>query len=178
LSGYSSLFLAIAKRNENVVKKLMEIYENDYKILKENGYNNESALLIAFGSDEIKFIEDGLSKFSTESDDVGKKKIMILMKETNEAPARVRIVSPKNNEGQEQYLEIVAKLYYNGTFDVNFLNMNGTTLFLVVASQGYIWVLEKLMEMGAQHDIMSREQTSPFEFACFNQHQIVNHRRI
>jgi uncharacterized protein len=170
LSGYSSLFLAISKRNENVVKKVMEIYENDYKILKENGYNNESAVLIAFGSDEIKFIEDKLSKFSTENDDEGKKKFMILMKETNESPARVRIVSPKNNEEQNQYLEIVAKLYDNGTFDVNFLNMNGTTLFLVAASQGYIWVLEKLMEMGAQHDITSREQTSPFEFACINQH--------
>lgn len=165
-SGYSSLFIALAKNNENILRKLMEIYENDFKVLKENGYTDKTAVLIAFGSNEIKFIEEKLSKFSSEKDEKAES-FLILTKETNESPANARIVTPKNEEEQNEFLKIVEKLYINGTFDVN-TNTNGVPLLLVAASQGLIWVMEKLLEMGARHDVINCQGKTPFELACMN----------
>jgi hypothetical protein len=43
---FSSLALAILQENENVARKLLEIYANDHKVLVENGYNNETGLCL------------------------------------------------------------------------------------------------------------------------------------
>lgn len=167
-NGYSAMFLAIAKDKENILRKLMEIYENDHKALVENGYKNDVAVLIAFGVGDNTFVNDKLSKFISESEDESEKKFLILMKETNEAVPQVKSVSPKNEDEQKTFLEIVERLHINGTFDVNTRNSNDDTLFLAAASQGQIWVLEKLIELGAEHDVPNKQLTSPLEFACIN----------
>ena len=143
----------------------MEIYGNDFKVLNENGYDSNSAVLIAFGQEEIKFVDENTSKFSTEKDE-NARKFMILMKEGNESPASLRILTPTNDEEQKVFLEIIKRLYKNGTFDANTASA-GESLFKAATSHGSIWVLEKLLEMGAKYDSASSKE-STFQFA----HQI------
>lgn len=165
-NGQSSLFLALAKNQENVIRRLMDIYENDYKVLAENGFNNKSAVLVAFGADDITFVDQKLSQISSETETENKNKFMILMKENNESVPRVKSLTPKTEDEQKVLLEIIEKLHKNGTFDVDISNTNGETLFLVAASQGLIWVLEKLLEFGARHDVSNLQNSAAFELAC------------
>lgn len=166
-NGHSSLFLALSNNIENVVRKLMTIYENDFKVLKEYGFTKESAVLIAFGPTDIAFVDEKLEKISSENESEAKSKILILMKETNESPAQVKLLTASHDEEQKTCLEIIERLHPNGTFDaIDVPNNNGETLFLVAAAQGYIWVLEKLLEFGSSHDIANKQKHTPFEAAC------------
>lgn len=167
-NGHSSLFLALARNKENIIKKLLDIYENDHRVLIENGFKEDTAVLIAFGAKDIVFAEEKLSKISSEVKDNDKNKFLILIKETNESASRVKSFSPKTEDEQKLLLEIIEKLHSNGTFDINTPNNNGDTLFLVAASQGLIWVLEKLLDFGARHNMLNKQLSSPFEFACIN----------
>lgn len=171
-NGLSTLFLAIAKKKEIVTRKLIEIYENDYKALVDNGYSNGVAVLVAFGCDDIKFTAEKLKKFPSEaSGDNGKKKFMVMMKETNEAsPTFVSLAPPKTDDEQKAFMAIVERLHKNGTFNVNAANSNGDSAFLVAAHQGLIWVLEKLLEFGASYDVGNKERT-PLVAACVG-HQL------
>lgn len=170
----SSLYLALTANKENVIKKLMEIYENDFKVLKEKGFDNDSGVLIAFKADEIAFVEEKLLRFSEkekESDGKPENKVLILMKETNEGPAYVKSLSWKTEEEQKVYFKIIEKLYKNGTFDASFCtSSNNDNLFMVAASKGLIWVLEKLLLFGARHDAINKQNQNAFLFACINNH--------
>lgn len=169
-NGQSALFLALARSKESVIKKLVEIYENDFKLLQEIGYNNDLAVLIAFGLDEIAFVEEKLSKFSTEGDNTDtKNKVIILMKETNESTSSAKLLTPKTDDDQKIYLEIIERLHNNGTFDVALPNSNDDSLLSVAASQGLTWVIEKLQEFGATgFTSPNKQKNSPFDFACIN----------
>ena len=166
--GQSSLFVAIAKKNETITKRLLEIYEKDFEVLKTNGYTNNTAVLIAFGADDVKFIDEKLAKLS--ADQSFDEKVLILMKETNESAARVVAIAPKSEEERKIFLEIVEKLHRNGTFDVDSKNNNGDTLFSVAAALGSIDLLEKLLEWGARHDEPDDNGSTPIFLACtYNQ---------
>ena len=161
--GQSSLFLAIAKKNETITKRLLEIYEKDFEVLKTNGYTNNTAVLIAFGADDVKFVDEKLAKLS--ADQSSDEKVLILIKETNESAARVVAIAPKSEEERKIFLEIVEKLHRNGTFDVDSKNHNDDTLFSVAAAFGSIDLLEKLLEWGARHDEPDNKGSTPFIIA-------------
>ena len=165
-NGQSSLFLALAGNKENVIKMLIETYEKDFKVLIENGYKKDTAVLIAFGAKDIEFVEEKLSKFSSEVNDDDKDKFLILMKEKNDSTSLVKTLMPKTEDEQKLLLEIIERLHVNGTFDIDIPDSNGNTLFAVAASQGLISVLEKLLELGARHDLPNYNKETPFEFAC------------
>ncbi|CRK95667.1 CLUMA_CG009125, isoform A [Clunio marinus] len=161
-NGFSSLYLAIAYNRENIIQKLIEIYENDHNFLVQSGYNADIAVLIAFGVDECKFVEDKLAQFTNEVED-GNKKFLILMKQSNEHDPTVKTISTKNDEEQKLFLNIVERLHGNGTFDVNILHL--------AAFQGMVWLIEKLIALGAQLEKSEFQEKSPFELACIN-HQL------
>lgn len=171
-NGHSALFLALAKNKENVVKKLMEIYENDFKSLKENGFNNDTGLLIAFKADEIAFVEKKLSLFAAEniveSENKSRNTLLIMMKETNESTASVKKLIWKSEEEHKICFDIIARLHKNGTFDSNLSSVQNDNLFHAAASKGFIWVLEKLLAYGARYDAPNKQSQTPFEFACTN----------
>ena len=162
--GQSSFFLAIAKQKTEVIKKLVEIYEKDFEVLKTNGYTNDTAVLIAFGANDVKFFEGKLAKLS--ADQSSDEKVLILIKETNESVARVASIAPKSEEDRKIFLQIVEKLHRNGTFDASTRNSNGETLFHVAASLGLIPILEKLLEWGARHDELNNQSSTPLMLAC------------
>lgn len=164
VTGMSPLFLAISRDKKNIVEKLLDIYESDFKVLKANGHTKDTGVLIAFGDDEIKFVERKLAKISAAGE--GDDGLLILMKETNESPARVVKLAAKTDDDKKIFLGIVERLYVNGTFDVDSKTYNGDTLFLAAASQGSIHVLEKLLEFEVRHDEPSNFGISPFELAC------------
>lgn len=163
-NGHSSLFLALARSKESVVRQLLEVYENDHKMLLATGYTNDVAVLVAFGSDEISFVERKIPKISTELDEDSTKNFMILMKPNNASTLRVEKISPKSDDEQKVFISIVERLHKNGTFDVNTFNSNRDTLFLVASSCGLIWALEKLLELGAQKTNIN----ASLELACAN----------
>ena len=166
-ANQSALFLAICHRYENVTSKLLKIYEEDYKILLENGYTQDSTVLFAFGKEDFYFVESEISKFSEKSSELGCK-IIILCKEKNELKSCVKLLNPKTEEDHLVVLRIIEKIYNNGSFDVNMKSFFGDTLFHVAAHQGYINVLEKLMALGAVFDQQNDNKFTPFYYACTN----------
>jgi ankyrin repeat protein len=163
----SSLFLAMDAKREIIIKKLIEIYEIDFKVLKTNGYDDEScSVLIAYGEQDKKFVEEKLKNI-TNTD--GDKKIFILFKQTNEVASDVKVIStPKNEDERRIYLEILERLHINGTFDINTGSIFGERLIHVAAYNGMISVIEKLVEIGAKYDTLTNQDESAFYFACIN----------
>lgn len=162
--GQSPLSLALSMNKEVVAKKLLDIYEADYNVLKENGWKKDEAVLIAFGADDIKFVEKRLANMSSDDES----RLLILLKENNEKPARVIFMSSSTDEEKKVFLEIVERIHAHGTFDVDSKDANGDTLFMMAAAQGMAAVLEKLLEFGVRHDEPNGCKTTPFEQACVN----------
>lgn len=160
----SPLFNAIYQKNEEIVRKLMEIHEKDLQLLKENGYSKDSDRhVIAFGPEEISFVEEKLSSKPQDANDG--QKLFILLKETNSTLPKVKVFDSKSDEDQKLMLEIIGKMFKNGTTDINQTAYFGTTFFHLGAHQGMIWLLEKLLELGAKHDSKSDDQITPFDYA-------------
>lgn len=162
----STLFLAIATNQENIIKTLLELYESDLKLLKESGFVEGSPVLMACGSEEISFVDEKCQQLPTTDDS---DKMFILCKSTNSA--FVKIINTYSREHQNIVLEIISKLHNHVTFDINLKSYVGLTAVHVASHQGLIWVLEKLFELGAKHDFVDTQNRSPFDFAVEN-HQL------
>lgn len=162
----SSLFLAMDAKREKVARKLIEIYENDFKVLKTNGYDDDScSVLIAFGEQDKKFVEENI----TNTTDDESKRIFVLVKSTNEVVNDVKIIStPKSEDERRVFLEILERLHINGTFDINTGSVFGERLIHVAAHNGMVWAIEKLVEFGAKYDSLTHQDESAFYFACLN----------
>ena len=165
-ANQSALFLAICHRYENVTSTLLKIYENDYKVMLENGFSQDSTVLFAFGKEDFNFVESEIEKLTTSTDTVGK--IIILCKEKNEMLPCVKFMNPKTEEDQLVVLRIIEKIHNNGSFDVNMKSLFGDTLFHVAAHQGFINVLEKLSALGAVFDQHNDKKFTPFYYGCIN----------
>ncbi|CAO1308231.1 unnamed protein product [Diamesa tonsa] len=165
-ANQSVLFLAICHRYENVTATLLKIYENDYKVMLENGFSQNSTVLFAFGKEDLNFVESEIAKITESSESGGK--IIILCKENNEQLPCAKFLNPKTEEDQLVVLRIIEKIHNNGSFDVNMKSLFGDTLFHVAAHQGYINVLEKLSALGAVYDQQNDNKFTPFYYACIN----------
>ncbi|CAO1310115.1 unnamed protein product [Diamesa hyperborea] len=165
-ANQSALFLAICHRYENVTATLLKIYENDYKVMLENGFSQNSTVLFAFGKEDLNFVESEIAKITESSESSGK--IIILCKENNEQLPCAKFLNPKTEEDQLVVLKIIEKIHNNGSFDVNMKSLFGDTLFHVAAHQGYINVLEKLSALGAVFDQQNDNKFTPFYYACIN----------
>ncbi|CAO1358217.1 unnamed protein product [Diamesa serratosioi] len=167
-ANQSALFLAICHRYENVTSTLLKIYEEDYKVMLENGFSKDSTVLFAFGKEDFNFVESEISKLSEKSSVESGCKIIILCKEKNELIPCVKLLNAKTEEDQLVALRIIEKIYHNGSFDVNIKSLFGDTLFHVAAHQGYINVMEKLETLGAVFDQQNDKKITPFYYACIN----------
>lgn len=165
-ANQSALFLAICHRYENVTSTLLKIYENDYKVMLENGFSRYSTVLFAFGKEDFNFVESEIAKITESSESGGK--IIILCKEKNELLPCAKLLNPKTENDQLVVLRIIEKIHNNGSFDVNMKSSFGDTLFHVAAHQGYINVLEKLSALGAVYDQQNDNKFTPFYYACIN----------
>lgn len=165
-ANQSALFLAICHRYENVTSTLLKIYEDDYKVMLENGFSQDSTVLFAFGKEDFEFVEREMTKLTESTESGGK--IIILCKEKNELVPCVKFLNPKTEEDQFVVLRIIEKIQNNGSFDVNMKSLFGDTLFHVAAHQGFINVLEKLCTLGAVFDQKNDNKFTPFYYACIN----------
>ena len=165
-ANQSALFLAICHRYEKVTDTLLKIYENDYKVMLENGFSHNSTVLFAFGKDDLNFVENEIAKIAKSSESGGK--IIILCKEKNELLPCAKFLNPKTEDDQLVVLRIIEKIHNNGSFDVNMKSLFGDTLFHVAAHQGYINVMEKLSALGAVYDQQNDNKFNPFYYACIN----------
>lgn len=165
-ANQSALFLAICHRYESVTSTLLKIYENDYKVMLENGFSQDSIVLFAFGKEDLDFVESEFAKITECSESGGK--IIVLCKEKNELLPCAKSLNPKTDDDQSVVLRIIEKIYNNGSFDVNMKSIFGDTLFHVAAHQGYINVLEKLSALGAVYNQQNDNKFTPFYYACIN----------
>lgn len=162
----SSLFLALDMCRESVVKKLLDIYESDMHAVTSQGFIGDScAVLVAYGENDRDFVHEKFSQLThLQRQAVDEDKhIIILCKSTNELVDDVKILSsPKTEEEKQVFLKIIARLYPNGTIDVNARTGCGENLLDVAAYHGLIWAIEKLIDFG------SRQHESAFHYACIN----------